>query len=163
MHSFTHSFIHTLIYSITLQTLAEHLGPLWMPPEQCRQEAGGRVLQAEGTAGAEAPRVGVVQSGLARSAHRGLPGAAQPSPQSILELFTAAKGTPVPVCGDSLLPSPRQLAVCFLSLWIHLFRTFCADGIAITYDLRGLASVTEHHIVKVHPCCSRCWGFTPLK
>ena len=110
MHSFTHSFIHTLIYSFTLQTLAEHLGPLWMPPEQGRQEAGGRVLQAEGTAGAEAPRVGVVQSGLARSAHRGLPGAAQPSPQSILELFTAAKGTPVPVCGDSLLPSPQPQA-----------------------------------------------------
>ena len=42
--------------------------------------------------------------------HRGLPGATQPSSQSILELFTASKGTPTPVHGSSPLPVPQPQA-----------------------------------------------------
>ena len=67
-----------------------------------------------GSAGAEAPRVGAAQSGLARSVHRGLPGATQPSSQSILELSPASKGAPTPVRGGSLTPAPgsQQSASC---------------------------------------------------
>ena len=89
--------------------LAEHLGPLWMPPEQDRRGTEEGCCRQRG---AQVPKPRGLEWFRAawHEMHRGLPGATQPSSQSILELFTASKGTPTPVRGSSPLPIPQPQA-----------------------------------------------------
>lgn len=62
-------------------------------------------------------------------------------------------------------PSPRSLLqppFSFLSLQIWLLWVPHLNGI-VHLALLGVAYFTEHNVLKVHPCCSRCQSFLPFK
>ena len=64
----------------------------------------------------------------------------------------------------TLVPHPcsRQPGTHALSLWVGLFWTLHISGITHCGFL-CLASLTELHVYKVHPCCSECQSFAPLR
>ena len=148
LHSFKHSLIHSANACGTPRP------PLNRTDEEPRKGAAGhgerRCRSPEGWSGSERPGTKCAQRAswshtAIITVHSGTLSCLKRSPRACPWWLPD--------------PSPRQPAVCFLSLWIPLFRTFCADGIIAVCALGGLGSVTKHHVVKAHPCCSRCRPF----
>ena len=77
------------------------------------------------------------------------------------EMPSPQKKKPLP--HDQWLPPPPQpLTTRNLCLRIGLFWTFPISGVTPCVCPSVPASLTEHHVLRVHPRGSECQGFTPF-
>lgn len=88
--------------------------------------------------------------------------AVQTSSSAFPRTFSSSPTETLPHSAPTPRPLPRPPAVCILSLSSTALGTSQERGHA-AFALLSLAFCTQHCVMQVHPCCSRCQSLFPFR